>query len=138
MHLHSAVLHLELVVVEPNVLHVRIPVPGVFDLGHHLLGNDGPVVLLPPMCGGLSLVVAKFPDEWLHCSLSLRLLLSLLRHEASNQRRPEHVLILRIHFDYGVPLLPPHRIHRVLRLLLVHSKDLQRRQSGLNICLNLI
>lgn len=83
-------------------------------------------------------MVAKFPNEWLHRSLSLRLLLSLLRHEASNQRRPQHVLILWIHFNHGVPLLPPHWFNGLLRLLLVHPKDLQRRQSGLNICLNLI
>lgn len=49
MHLHSAVLHPELVVVKSNVLHVRIFVPGVFDLGHHVLGNDDSVVLFPPM-----------------------------------------------------------------------------------------
>lgn len=37
MHLHSVVLHFELIVVESNVLHVWILVPGVLDLGHHLL-----------------------------------------------------------------------------------------------------
>lgn len=84
MHLHSTVLYLELFVVKPNVLHVRILVPGVLDLGHHLLGDDSAAVLLPSMCGGLSLVVAKFPNFRLHSCLPVRLLLSLLCHQASN------------------------------------------------------
>lgn len=140
MHLHSAVLHSELVVVKPNVLHVWFPLFGVLDPCHHLLGNDDPVVLFPSMCRRLSLVVAKLFDEWLHCCLPLRLLLSLFCNKVTDPRCSLDVPLLRLHDHHGIPFLPSHRIHRLLRLLLVHSQDLQRRQSGLNkrIFLNLI
>lgn len=49
MHLHSVVLHLELVVVESDVLHVRFSFPCIPDPGHHLLGDDSSTVLLPSM-----------------------------------------------------------------------------------------
>lgn len=86
-------------------------------------------------------MVAKFPHERIHSSLSLRLLLSLLRYEASDKRRGEHVLVFRLHADHGVPVLHSHGFDRILCVLLVHQKDLQRRQSGLScwlIGLNLI
>lgn len=32
-----------------DVLHVRFPVPGVRDPRDHMLGDDDPAVLLPPV-----------------------------------------------------------------------------------------
>lgn len=120
MHLHSAVFHLELVVVKPDVLHVWIPLLSLLDSCHHVLRDDYLVMLFPPLCRRLSLVVAKLLDEWLYRCLPLRLLLSLLCDEATNPRRSKYILVLWVHSHHGVPLLPSHRIHRLLCLLLVH------------------
>lgn len=132
MHLHSTFLHSELVVEQPDVLHVWLLVPRVPYPGHHLLGDDDPSLLFPSMCRGLSLVVAKLLDEWLHRRLPVRLLLSLFRHKAADQRRGEHVLVLRLHAHHGFPVLLADRIHGLLRLLLVHPENLQCRESRLN------
>lgn len=68
----------------------------------------------------------------LHSRLPVRLLLSLLRHKAADQRRGQHVLVLWLHAHYGFPVLFADRIDGLLCLLLVHSKDIQRRESRLN------
>lgn len=124
VHLHSTVLHPELAVVEPDVLHVWIPLLGVPDPRHHLLGNHDFVVLLPSMCRGLSLVVAKLLDKWLYRRLPVHLLLSLFRNKTADSRCSEHVLVLWIHAHYGIPFLPSHRIDWLLCLLLVHPQNL--------------
>lgn len=131
MHLHSAFLHPELAMVQPDVLHVRFSVSGLLDFGHHLLGNDHPAVLFPPVRRGLPLVVAIVPDIGLHRGLSVHLLLSLLCNQAADRGRRVHLPVLWLHADYGLSVLLADRIDRFLRLLLVHSQDLQRSEGGL-------
>lgn len=132
LHLHPAVLHPELALVQPNVLHVRFPVSGVLDSGHHLLRNDHPAVLFPPVCRGLPLVVAIIPDLGLHSGLSIHLLLSLLCNQAADRGRRLDIPLLWLHTDHGVPVLLADGIDRFLCLLLVHSQDLQCREGGLS------
>lgn len=117
--------------VQPDVLHVWILVPRVLDTGYHLLGNDDTSVLLSSMCRRLSLVVAEFPHKRFYGNLSFHLLLSLLCDEAADSRRRQHFLIFWLHSNYGVPVLPTYRFARLLCLLLVYPKNLQRRQGRL-------
>lgn len=58
MHFYPAILHFELDLVQSNVLHVRIPLPRLHHLGHHLFGNYSSSLLFPLVRWGLSLVVA--------------------------------------------------------------------------------
>lgn len=127
MHLHSTVLHSQLSLVKSDVLHVRFPVPGVRDPGDHMLGDHDPAVLLPPVRGGLPLVVASVPEFGFDGGLPVRVLLPLLRHQAQHRGRGLHLPVLRLHYHHGLLVLPAHRHHRLHGLLLVRKKNLQRR-----------
>lgn len=49
LHIHTALLHPQLDLVLPDLLHVWILVSGVFDPLHHLLRDYHPALLLPPL-----------------------------------------------------------------------------------------
>merc|ERR550534_2242323 len=84
LHLHPALLRAEQHLEQPDLLHVRLPLPRVHHPDHHLLRDHNSPLLLPPMCGGLSLVVAQFSDFGLHSLLSCSLLYPLLHHKAGH------------------------------------------------------
>lgn len=131
LHFYSIVLHFEFDLVQPNVLHVRIPVFSVLDIGHHVLGDNSAVVLFPFMCRRLPLVVAIIPHVRLHSCLFVRLLLSLLCNEIDHRRCRIDIFVLRIHAHHGVPIFPIDRHDWLHGVLLVHPEDLQCRQSRL-------
>ena len=58
---------------------------------------------------GLSLVVARLPDQWLHGRLFLHLLYTLLRQQAGHRGLRQHAALLRLHLHHGLRLLPAHR-----------------------------
>lgn len=86
MHFHSVVLHIEFVVVQPNVLHVWIFVLGLLDSRHHMLRDNHTAVLFPFVCRRLPLVVAFIFNQRLHGILSIHLLLPLLCHKTIDRR----------------------------------------------------
>lgn len=54
LHLYPAVLYSQLIVVQPNVLHVWISFLSLHHLGDHVFWNDSSTLLLPSVCWGLS------------------------------------------------------------------------------------
>jgi len=52
--------------VTPDVLHVWLLVPGLHYSADHLLGGDGPALLLPPVCRGERLMFSPQARR-LHC-----------------------------------------------------------------------
>lgn len=86
MHFHSIVFHIEFIMVQSNVLHVWFSVFGLLDTGHHMLGNNHPIVLFPFVCRRLSLVVAFIFNKRSNFILSLHLLLPLFCHKTINRR----------------------------------------------------
>jgi len=80
MYFHPTILRSEQYLEQSDLLHVRLPVPRVHHLDNHLLRDHDSTLLLPSMCGGLSLVVAEFPYLWLHSLLFGNLLRPLLHN----------------------------------------------------------
>ncbi len=58
---------------------------------------------------GLSLVVAQFLDQWLYRFLFVCVLRPLLSDQIGDRRGSVDVLVLWIHFNHGVYLLPAYR-----------------------------
>lgn len=129
VHFHPIVLHFEFAVVQPNVLHVRFLVSGILDPSDHLLRNNNPSVLLPSLRRRLPLVVAIVFNIWLYSILSVYLLLPLFCNQTVNRRHSINIFVLWLHTDYCIFVFPNDRFHRLYGLFLVHTKNLQCRQS---------
>lgn len=115
-----------------DVLHVRTTLHRVRDTSDHVLGDDYPALLLPPLRWRLPLVVEGLPQLRLHRRIPLHLLLPLLRHQTQHHRRRLHFPILWLYLHYGVPILPSNGYNRLYGLLLVRKEDLQCGESWLD------
>lgn len=77
------------------------------------------------------MVVAVVPDIRIHRRVPVHLLLPLFRNQAADRGHGLYVPVLWLHTDHGLFVLLADGRHRLLRLLLVRTKDLQCGQGGL-------
>lgn len=117
LHFHTIILHFKFALGIWNVLHVRFPIPSVYNSGHYLRGNHSIAMLFPSMRWRLSLVVAVLSNIRLHSCLLILLLLPLFLFQITNRRRSLRLLVFRLYIDYGVSVQFIDRNYRILRLL---------------------
>ncbi|GAB5566445.1 transmembrane 9 superfamily member 2 isoform X1 [Prionailurus iriomotensis] len=72
--------------VTSDVLHVWLPISGVYHFGYYMFRGNYTSLLFPPMCRGLPLAVAFIPYQWLYCSLFLNICSTLLLFKTANHR----------------------------------------------------
>ena len=128
---HRAVLHPDVDMAEPVLLHLRVPVFGVSDIGGDVRGDHDRAVLLPAVQRGLPLVVEGVPDSGFVVAVPVSVRGILLLHEAGHHEAGVGDPVLRVHADHLVLVLRADGDDGVLRVLLVRADDLRGGEDRL-------
>lgn len=132
LHIYTAFLHLEQLVVKSNVLHVWLPVPRLYHTSYHLQRDHDIAMLFPSMCGRSCMVVEVVPYQRICSFLPIHILCSLLHIEDEHLRICINAIVFRLYLDHGIPILLTYRHRWILCLLLVCPSYLLKCQGGLD------
>lgn len=122
---HRAILHLDVHLAAPVLLHIRVFVPGVFDIAGDMCGDHDSAVLLPALQRRLQLVVAGVPDFGVVGGLLVYVRGILFLQEFGDHEGSVGDHVLRVHGHNFVRIFCADRDDRVLCLLLVRTGDLR-------------
>lgn len=129
--IHRVVFHLDVNLAAPVLLHIRVLVPGVFDIAGDMCGDHDSAVLLPAVQRGLQLVVEGVFDFWVISDLFVFVRWVLFLQEFGDHEGSVGDHVLRVHGDYFICLFRADRDDRVLCLLLVCAGDLRISEDRL-------
>ncbi|KAL8242708.1 hypothetical protein R6Q59_013010 [Mikania micrantha] len=121
---HRAVLHFDIHMAKPVLLHIRVSFHRVCDLDHHVCRDNSRALLLPVMQRRLPLVVAGLFDSWLLRIVSFSILDFLLFHQTGNHKAGLGYSLLWVHVNCFLCFLRFDGYNRVLCLFMVCSQDI--------------